>query len=45
MIKQHRFTAEWLNQFKAQNEYQKIDIAILEKMIYALHLLERIKTD
>lgn len=45
MIKKHCFTVEWLNKFKAQKEYQKIDIAILEKMIYALHLLERIKTN
>jgi len=45
MIKEHCFTDEWLNSFKKQKEHKRIDKAILEKMIYALHLLERIKTN
>ena len=43
MIKEHCFTEEWLDAFKKQKEHKRIDKAILEKMIYALHLLERIK--
>ena len=45
MIKEHCFTEEWLDAFKKQKEHKRIDKAILEKMIYALHLLERIKTN
>tara|TARA_R110002050_G_scaffold109799_2_gene221494 strand:- start:15588 stop:16691 length:1104 start_codon:yes stop_codon:yes gene_type:complete len=45
MIKEHCFTDEWLNSFKNQETQKKIDKAILEKMIYALHLLERIKAN
>ena len=45
MIKEHCFTEEWLDSFKKQKEHSRIDKAILEKMIYALHLLERIKTN
>ncbi len=45
MIKEHCFTDEWLDSFKKQKEHKRIDKAILEKMIYALHLLERIKTN
>ena len=44
MIKEHCFTEEWLDTFKKQAAHKRIDKAILEKMIYALHLLERIKT-
>ncbi len=43
MIKEHCFTDEWLNAFKKQKDHKRIDTIILEKMIYALHLLERIK--
>jgi hypothetical protein len=43
MIKEHCFTEEWLTTFKKQTEHKRIDKIILEKMIYALHLLERIK--
>jgi len=42
MIKDHCFTEEWLEQFKKQKAHKRIDKIILEKMIYALHLLERI---
>lgn len=45
MIKEHCFTEKWLNKFKNQEAHKRIDKAILEKMIYALHLLERIKSN
>lgn len=45
MIKEHCFTDEWLDSFKKQKEHKRIDKGILEKMIYALHLLERIKAN
>lgn len=45
MIKEHCFTEEWLDEFKKQTAHQRIDKAILEKMIYAIHLLERIKAN
>ncbi|MFK7900278.1 MAG: nucleotidyl transferase AbiEii/AbiGii toxin family protein [Cyclobacteriaceae bacterium] len=45
MIKEHCFTDEWLDSFKKQKVHKRIDKAILEKMIYALHLLERIKAN
>ncbi len=45
MIKEHCFTEEWLDAFRKQNVHKRIDKAILEKMVYALHLLERIKTN
>lgn len=45
MIKEHCFTEEWLDAFKKQTAHRRIDKAILEKMIYALHLLERIKVN
>ena len=45
MIKDYCFTDEWLDSFKKQKEHKRIDKAILEKMIYALHLLERIKAN
>lgn len=45
MIKEKCFTEEWLDQFKKQNVHRRLDKIILEKMIYALHLLERLKTN
>jgi len=45
MIKEHCFTDEWLDSFKKKKEHKRIDKAILEKMIYALHLLEHIKAN
>lgn len=45
MIKEHCFTEEWLDAFKKQKEHKRIDKTILEKMIYALHLLEQLKTN
>jgi len=44
MINEKCFTEEWLDSFKKQKEHKRIDKIILEKMIYALHLLEHIKT-
>jgi predicted nucleotidyltransferase component of viral defense system len=43
MIKEISFTEEWLESFKKQAEHKKIDKIILEKMIYAIHLLEHIQ--
>jgi len=45
MIRAHCFTEKWLDQFKRQKDHKRIDKIILEKMIYALHLLERLKTN
>jgi hypothetical protein len=45
MIKEHCFTQEWIEGFKKQNVHRRIDKIILEKMIYALHLLERLKSN
>lgn len=43
MIKKHCFTEEWLNKFKKQKDHRRIDKVILEKMIFALHLVECLK--
>ncbi len=43
MIKEHCFSEEWLDGFKKQKDHKRIDKIILEKMIYALHLLEQLK--
>lgn len=45
MIKKHCFTDEWLEELKKQTDHRRIDKIILEKMIHALHLLERLKTN
>ncbi len=45
MIKAHCFTEEWLEGFKKQKDHKRIDKIILEKMIYALHLVERLKSN
>jgi len=45
MIKDKCFTEKWLDQFKKQKDHKRIDKIILEKMIYALHLLERLKAN
>lgn len=45
MIKDKCFTEEWLDQFKKQKDHKRIDQIILEKMIHALHLLERLKAN
>lgn len=43
MITANCFTEDWLEAFKKQKEHKRIDKIILEKMIYALHLLEQLK--
>lgn len=43
MFKEKCFTEEWLQSFKRQASYRKIDVIILEKMIHALHLLEQLQ--
>lgn len=43
MIKEHCFTEEWLDSFRKQKDHKRIDKIILEKMIYALHLLEQLR--
>ena len=43
MIKNKCFQDDWLDGFKNQKRYNKIDKTILEKMIYALHLVEQLK--
>jgi hypothetical protein len=45
MIKDKCYTEEWLDRFKKQKDHKRIDKIILEKMIYALHLLESIKAN
>jgi len=45
MIKDQCFKEEWLVQFKKQKNHSRIDKIILKKMIYALHLLERLKSN
>lgn len=45
MIKQHCFTEEWLDKFKKHKDHKRIDKIILEKMIYALNLLERLQAN
>lgn len=43
MINDRCFTIEWLESFKKQKEHKLIQTNILEKMIYALLLLEQLK--
>ncbi|EOZ97845.1 hypothetical protein A33Q_1654 [Indibacter alkaliphilus LW1] len=45
MIREQCFTEEWLDGFKKQKNHKRIDKIILEKMIYALHLLEQLKAN
>lgn len=44
MIKDQCFSEGWWEQFRKQAKHKRIDKIILEKMIYALHLLESLKT-
>ncbi len=43
MFNEKCFTKEWLQSFKQLTAHRRIDVIILEKMIYALHLLEQIQ--
>ena len=45
MISEKCFTVEWLESFKKQKKHKLIQTNILEKMIYALHLLEQLKNN
>lgn len=45
MIRGYCFTEEWLDTFRKQKDHKRIDKIMLEKMIYALHLLEQLKTN
>jgi hypothetical protein len=45
MIKDNCFTEAWLEAFKRQRDHSRIDKIVLEKMIYALHLLERLTSN
>lgn len=42
MINEKCFTPEWLESFRNHREHRRIQINILEKMIYALHLLDQL---
>ena len=43
MIKAHCFTKEWINGFKQQKHFKRINPPVLEKMIQALSLLQQLK--
>ena len=43
MIKTHCFEKEWIDGFKRQKPYSKINPPLLEKMIHALSLLQHLK--
>ncbi len=43
MIKEKSFSNNWLESFKKQKDHKMVQTNILEKMIYALHLLEQLK--
>lgn len=45
MIKDHCFSDEWIEGFRKQGDHKRIEKIILEKMIYALHLLEQLKAN
>ncbi len=42
MIKEHCFSEEWINGFREEKKYSKINPPILEKMINALSLLQNL---
>ena len=42
MIVNETFTKEWIGSFREQEQYKKIDPALLEKMIHALALAEKL---
>lgn len=44
MIQRHCFQKEWINGFRAQERYNKINPPLLEKMIHALSLLQYLQT-
>ncbi len=42
MIKKHCFSEEWINEFRKEKKYAKINPPVLEKMINALSLLQHL---
>jgi hypothetical protein len=42
MILQETLTKDWINQFNKQQEYRKADTNLIEKMIFALYLVEQL---
>lgn len=40
MINQRTYTSEWIETFKSQEKYRKVNPALFERMIYAFSLLE-----
>lgn len=42
MIANETFTKEWIESFRRKREYRKVDSALIEKMIYALLLAEKL---
>lgn len=42
MINEKCFTLDWLESFRKQDQHSRIQTNILEKMIYAFHLLEQL---
>jgi Nucleotidyl transferase AbiEii toxin, Type IV TA system len=45
MIKAHCFQKEWIEGFRAQAPYQKINPPLVEKMIHALSLVQHLQTE
>lgn len=45
MIKEETFNSERIRDFRKQKDFRKIDVIILEKMIYAFYLLEALKLE
>lgn len=45
MIQEHCFGDEWIEKFRRQKDHKKIDKIILQKMIFALYLLEQLKVN
>ena len=43
MIKPESFSREWIESFRNREEYSRIDLMVLEKMIRALSLVELLK--
>jgi len=44
MIKQKCFTKQWIDSFKEKKEYKAIHLPVLEKMIFAFHLVEMLRS-
>lgn len=44
MIKLHCFQKEWIDGFREQEAYKRINPPLLEKMIHALSLLQYLQT-